>query len=161
VTTTSRRLKHGVQAAAFIGVAIGISGVVGWAFGIRQLLSITDDAPALMPMSALALMVAGASLGLWEFHPRVARAFGAALIGLVIMAALGYTFHTDFGLGGVPADLTRGAGTLPGLPAWTIVLRVWRFAGFCPSPSCFRSYSVLCGLPARQQEFSTPDLAPH
>jgi signal transduction histidine kinase len=122
LTTTSRPLKHGVQAGAFIAIGCGVSGVAGWIFGIRQLLSIAEAAPALMPMSALALVVAGASLWSWESHPRVARAFGGALIGLVIAATFGYAFQTDFGLGGVPADITRGAATLPGLPAPNSIL---------------------------------------
>ena len=115
-------LRNAAAAAAAVAIVCGVSGLAGWFLGIGWLLSIIDGAPALMPMSALALLTAGIALAYAPSHPRLSRAFGALLTVIAAVAAVGYLTRTSFGLGDLPEGLTTGAGTVPGLPAPNSIL---------------------------------------
>ncbi len=110
------RLRWWIQTMALVAIVCGMSGIVGWVFGIPRLLSITETAPALMPIGAFALVCTGASLAA-ESHPRVARVLACGVIAFSIAALVGYLTGANYGFGGLPGGIVRGAGTLPGLPA--------------------------------------------
>ena len=113
----SARLRGIVAAAAAISALSGSSGLIGWLFGIERLLSLTGDTPALVPLTSATLIIAGAALWRAPDRPAQARAIGAIVVAIAVLAALGYLTGTSFRIGDLPADLPRGAGTLPGLPA--------------------------------------------
>lgn len=116
------RLARSCAVAAVVAVLCGLTGVAGWVFGIRRLLSVTDDAPALMPLSALGLLVGGAAFGSAIRRLRIAPAMAVLALVIAVLAGIGYMAGTDFGFGGVPPGLSRGAGTMVGLPAPTSAL---------------------------------------
>jgi hypothetical protein len=66
----SARLRGIVAVAAAISALLGISGLIGWLFGIERLLSLTGDTPALMPLTSATLIIAGAAL--WRAPDRPA-----------------------------------------------------------------------------------------
>ena len=111
------RLRAIVLAASMVAVVCGASGIAGWALGVAPLLSIAAGAPALMPLSAVGLFLAGAALMCVPWRPRWTRALGVAVLTVFAVAALGYLTGRSFGLGDLPAGVIRGEGTLPGLPA--------------------------------------------
>jgi signal transduction histidine kinase len=111
------RLARTCAVASVLAMLCGLAGVVGWGFGITRLLSVARDAPALMPMSALGLFVAGAAFGAAIRRLRIAPALAYLVVIISAVAAIGYAFGTDFGFGGVPPGLPKGAGTIIGLPA--------------------------------------------
>jgi len=121
-TTATEHLRIAIGIAAAIAIAAGVTGLAGWFFGIARLMSIASEAPALMPMSALALLVAGLALAYAPSHPRFSRGLGVLVLAIAAAAVIGYLTETDFGFGNLPAGLTSGAGTLPGLPAPNSIL---------------------------------------
>ena len=122
MTSPAERSHHTVIVATAIAIAAGVSGLAGWLFGVPWLMSIAADAPALMPMSALGLLAAGIALAYAQSHPRYSQGFGALVVAIAAVAAVGYATKTDFGFGDLPEGLARGAGTLPGLPAPNSIL---------------------------------------
>lgn len=116
-TLSAGRLKQTIAMSAAVAMACGISGVVGWVFGVRRLLSLTEETPALMPLGALGLLTAGASLALAPYSHRWSRRLAIAPALIAVLATIGYVTGNDLGFGGLPAALPKGAGTLAGLPA--------------------------------------------
>jgi len=106
-----------IVAASAVAVLCGAIGIVGWLFEIRGLLSIPDGAPGLSPLSAVGLVAAGAALMCAVRSPRSMQLLGLVVLAIFIVAAAGYMTGSSFGLGDLPSDVARGAGTLPGLPA--------------------------------------------
>ncbi|HEY3161795.1 MAG TPA: HAMP domain-containing sensor histidine kinase [Vicinamibacterales bacterium] len=115
--SAAEHLRIAIGIAAAIAIVAGASGLVGWFFGIRRLLAIASDAPALMPMSAIALVTAGLALAYAPSHHRFSRGLGAVVGAIAAAAAFGYLTKTDFGFGNLPEGIITGSGTLPGLPA--------------------------------------------
>lgn len=101
---------------ALIAIVCGLSGIVGWLFGVRRLLSITEGSPALMPIGAFALVFAGASLAAGADR-RTGRLLGVGVAAISLAAMAGYLTGANYGFGGLPGGIMRGAGTVPGLPA--------------------------------------------
>src|SRR5205823_3171544 len=73
-------------------------------------------------LGALGLLAAGIALAYARSHPRYSQGFGALVVAIAAVAAVGYATKTDFGFGDLPEGLARGAGTLPGLPAPNSIL---------------------------------------
>ena len=113
----AERRKPAIAVCAAIAIACGLSGVAGWVFGVRRLLSLTEQTPALMPLGALGLLSAGTSLAAAPYSRRWSRWLAIASALIAVLATIGYVAGNDLGFGDVPADLPKGAGTLTGLPA--------------------------------------------
>ena len=108
---------------AAIAIASGATGLAGWLFGIRQLMSLTAETPALMPVSALGIIVAGLALWTSASRPEASRRLGLSVVAIALAAAAGYLLGTSFGFGRIlPEDIVRGAATRPGLPAPNSIL---------------------------------------
>ena len=114
---SSERLRTIVVASSAVAIVCGLTGAVGWAFGIRPLMSITEGAPALMPLSAVGLLMAGAALMCAPWRPRCTEILGFAVLAIAALAAVGYATGRTFGFEDLPEGVIKGAGTLPGLPA--------------------------------------------
>jgi signal transduction histidine kinase len=115
-TLLASRLNRWMGTMALIAIVSGLSGIIGWLFGIRRLLSITEESPALMPIGAFALVFAGASLAAGP-RRRTGRLLGVGVVALSLAAMAGYVTGANYGFGNLPGGITRGAGTVPGLPA--------------------------------------------
>jgi signal transduction histidine kinase len=111
------RLRTVVHASAAIAIVCGASGIVGWAFGIRGLLSVIEGAPGLMPLGAFGLLAAGMALLCAIWRPAYGQLLGVVVASICLLGGVGYLIGHDFGLGDLPAGVIRGAGTLPGLSA--------------------------------------------
>jgi signal transduction histidine kinase len=122
LSPVSEHLRIAIGIAAAVAIAVGVSGLAGWFFGIGRLLAIAAGAPALMPVSALGLLSAGIALAYVPSYPGFSRVLGGLVVAIAVVAIIGYVTKTDFGFGDLPPGLISGAGTLPGLPAPNSIL---------------------------------------
>ncbi|WP_437916215.1 PAS domain S-box protein [Sorangium sp. So ce302] len=116
--------RRGVAVAATCPLVLGCVALLGWWIGSTPLISIADGLPSMVPNTAVALVLSGASLwalGVRE-RPAPVRWLGQACAGVVVALGLAvllqYVFAWDLGIDRLlPAGHVDFPSKFPGRPS--------------------------------------------
>jgi PAS domain S-box-containing protein len=118
---SARKIPRIARVLCLSGAAIGALGLGCWLVGAEELTAVFPDQPAMMPNTALGLVLLGGAAALRHREAvgrvRTVASLAAAVIGLVIGAGTlaEYAFAIDLGLDRLLFD--AGAGPHPGRPS--------------------------------------------
>ncbi len=117
------RLKLVSRMMGYVAMLVGVLVIVGWILGIESLKYVFPGLAAMNPSSALAFILAGASLRLLSIEPleqgslRAAQACASAVLLIGSLKLLGALSDWNFSLVGLLSDeeLSAASGVLPSL----------------------------------------------